>query len=51
MRIPRSAGHFPFLSDVKARHDSMVGLVETVMTADNLRLGGMRFGTSRRSPR
>ena len=27
-----------FLSDVKARHDKMVGLVETMMTADSLRL-------------
>jgi hypothetical protein len=27
-----------FPSDVKARHDKMVGLVETMMRADSLRL-------------
>jgi hypothetical protein len=32
-------GHFPcFLSDDKARRDTMAGLVETTMTADSLQL-------------
>ena len=34
--------------DVKARHDKMVGLVETMMTADSLRLTayGLRLTAS-----
>jgi len=43
LRKGERRGTFPiFLSDVKARHNKMIGLVEMMMTADGLRLTAYR---------